>query len=191
MLSLPYNTGAGGYNGHRIYGAATYLANGRYLCFFDEDNWYDPHHISSMMGVLTTRGLQWVHALRKIIDNEGRVIGRDNCQSLGRWAAWDDPARHLVDVNCYLIRCDIAVKLSPIWQYHSIKGFNRGPDFVLCENLLKRFPDFDSSGHYTVNYKVENTASSARASYFVMGNEVMRQRFPDGFPWAKYGAADG
>lgn len=35
VLTLPYNLGGGGFNGHRVYGAAPYLARGRYVCFLD------------------------------------------------------------------------------------------------------------------------------------------------------------
>ena len=73
-----------------------------------------------MMETLTTHGLQWVYALRKIIDGDGRIIGRDDCQSLGRWATYNDSAAHLIDVNCYLIRRDIALTLSPVWYRRSL-----------------------------------------------------------------------
>ena len=70
VLSLPYNTGARGFNGHRIYGAALFLINGRYVCFLDEDNWLDADHIATLMARITTGGLQWAYALRKIVDAE-------------------------------------------------------------------------------------------------------------------------
>ena len=38
VIELPYPTGTDRYNGHRIYGAATYLCRGDYVCFLDEDN---------------------------------------------------------------------------------------------------------------------------------------------------------
>ena len=185
LLTLPYNTGADGFNGHRIYGAMTHLVHGRYVCFLDEDNWFDPNHISLMMEMLTARGLQWVYALRKIFEGDGPIIGRDDCQSLGRWATWYDPAVHLVDVNCYLVRHDIALALNTLWHRRSIPELREGPDFQLCKNLMAKYPDFDTSGLYTVNYKVGNTDISATEEFFVEGNEVMRQRHPDGYPWAR------
>ena len=37
VLTLPYNTGHSQYNGHRIYGAMTFIAEGEYLCFLNND----------------------------------------------------------------------------------------------------------------------------------------------------------
>jgi len=48
VLQLPYATGADGYLGHRVYGSCSYLAQGEYLCFLDEDHWFAPDHIVSL-----------------------------------------------------------------------------------------------------------------------------------------------
>ena len=39
-IELPYPTGLDGFQGHRIYGGAPYLARGDLICFLDEDNWW-------------------------------------------------------------------------------------------------------------------------------------------------------
>ena len=49
MLVLPKPTGKEQYNGHRIYGASTFLAEGDYICYLDEDNWLEPNHIESLV----------------------------------------------------------------------------------------------------------------------------------------------
>lgn len=38
LLPLPFNTGGGGYNGHRIYGACFFLASSPFVAMLDEDN---------------------------------------------------------------------------------------------------------------------------------------------------------
>ena len=39
-IELLYPTGLDGFQGHRIYGGAPYLARGDLICFLDEDNWW-------------------------------------------------------------------------------------------------------------------------------------------------------
>ena len=183
LLTLPYNTGANGFVCHRIYGAAPYLANGRYISFLDDDNWFEPDHIASMMTEITTRGLQWSYALRNIVDADGVHLGQDNSQSLGRWSIWSDSEKFLVDVNCYLLRRDIALAHTPLW-YRRYRD-ELPPDFMLCRGLLENYPKFDGIGRYTVNYRVENSPLSMTREFFFEGNEAMKQRYPNGFPWVK------
>jgi len=72
LLVLPYATGKDNYNGHRIYGASTFLVNGKYVTFLDEDNYYEPDHIQSCVDVC--EGKEWVYSLRRIVDGEKNFI---------------------------------------------------------------------------------------------------------------------
>jgi tetratricopeptide (TPR) repeat protein len=181
VVQLPFNTGRDGFNGHRIYGAAVFLANGRYVAFLDEDNWFEQHHIALLMEQIESRGLEWSYALRNIVAVDGRFLMRDNCESLGRWPVWDEPGRHLVDMNCYMLRRDIAIALSPIF-YRRVPD-ERSPDFILCELLLERRKRFDTTGRFTVNYTVGSTPNSVSAAFFQTGNDAMRRRYPKRLPW--------
>ena len=183
LIALPFNTGAGGFKGHRIYGAAVYLASGRYVAFLDEDNWFEPDHIESLMRLTETGGLEWAYALRTIVDAEGREVAKDDCESLGKWPLWRDPATHFVDMNCYLLRRDIAIEFSPRFHRRSRDLFS--PDAALCQHLLKTRPRFDTNGAYTVNYTAASGPGSVVADFFLRGNALMRERYPAGFPWRK------
>ena len=55
ITTAPYNTGANGFYGHRIYAAYPHLVNQDYICFLDEDNWFEPNHIETMVEKLETR----------------------------------------------------------------------------------------------------------------------------------------
>jgi len=185
VIRLPFNTGTGGYLCHRIYGASVYLVNGRYIAFLDDDNWFEPHHIASLMELVESRGLEWCYALRNIVDANGDFVTQDNCQSLGRWP--DFGGTHLVDMNCYLLRRDIAIGASPIFHRRVFDGGN--VDFRLCRFLLDTAKRFDTNGDYTVNYTTGNTSLSVGADFFIAGNEQMMQRYTGGFPWRKGGRA--
>lgn len=180
-LTLPLNTGATGYCGHRIYAAAPYLVNSLYVAFLDEDNWFEPDHVSSLMATISSRGFAWAYALRKIVDAEGQFIANDDCESLGQWPTWNDPNNHLVDVSCYMVRRDLAVAVSPLW-YRRFRD-EENPDFVICRQLLKDHPQCGTNGRYTVNYRVGSSSASVSAEFFLTGNAHMAQRFKQPFPW--------
>ncbi|MFB2922989.1 MULTISPECIES: glycosyltransferase [Aerosakkonema] len=74
VVTWPYATGKDRFNGHRIYGANCYLANGDYLVFLDEDNWVDENHISSLVELVSKWQLDWAYSLRKILDRQGNFI---------------------------------------------------------------------------------------------------------------------
>lgn len=181
VMELPYNTGGEYYNGHRIYGAAPYLVGGHFVAFLDEDNWYEPHHIRSLVAEVARGGLAWAYALRRIVNAEGAFLANDDCESLGQWPAWFRPGEHHVDTNCYLLRRDVAVATSAIW--HRRAGDLPSPDRALCKRLLDDWPRCGTNGRYTVNYRVEMTPRSATARFFREGNAVMQQRYGGEFPW--------
>lgn len=181
LCTLPLNVGSGGYCGHRVYGAFPSLVRGEYLAFLDEDNYFDPGHIASLMEPITRDGLSWTYALRRLVDFQGGVVADDDCESLGEWAAWNNPNVHLVDTNCYLVRRDIAIQLGVVWFRRFRDQVN--PDFVFCAELMKRFPRYKTNGLSTVNYRLGSTAESVSREFFLAGNEEMRKRYGDSLPW--------
>lgn len=185
VLELPFNVGSGGFNGHRSYAALSFLVNGRYVAFLDNDNWLDADHVASLMSRITAEGLAWAYSLRKIVDGESRFIANDDCESLGLWPTWYDARLHLVDVNCYMLRRDIAVALSPLW-YRRFRD-EESPDFTLCRQLFKDHPRCGCTGRYTVNYRAGSSVLSVKADFFVHGNNLIRQRYGERMPWRMAG----
>jgi tetratricopeptide (TPR) repeat protein len=183
FLALPINIGGGGFNGHRVYGAAPFLVDGHFVAFLDEDNWFEPEHVASLMAKITAQGLSWAYALRRIVDADGQFLTNDDCESLGQWPNWNRPDLHLVDANCYMLRRDVAIAMSPLWYRRF--GEMLSPDFAICDQLLKEYPRCCCCGRYTVNYRVAMTADSMSAQFFFAGNTAIRQRFGDSFPWSE------
>ena len=104
IINLPFSIGKDRWNGHRIYGAGTYIADGDYVCFLDDDNTLEPNHIQSCFDVIPNYGIQsptgWSYSLRKIVSLSGEYLCNDDCESLGNWASVINPQDFFVDVNC-------------------------------------------------------------------------------------------
>ena len=182
-ITLPHPTGLDGFNGHRIFGASSYLARHEFIAFLDEDNWWDPHHLSSLMRLIIEHNLDWAYALRKIVDTDGAFITNDECESLGIWKACIGDFRH-VDTSCYLLKRMDALSLSPIWYKQFRGGSTPTPDAIICNKLVDYNTSFGTPGLYSVNYRLGGSERSVRKDFFTQGNEAMRQRYPQGFPWA-------
>lgn len=182
ILHLPVNTGAGGWNGHRIYAAMSFLSDGTHISFLDEDNWLEPGHISSMVHVLqtSTPPLDGVFCLRKICDFEGRYICDDLCESLGSH-------RHSVmhaqdffcDTSCLLISKHLAADVANLWNVPA-RPEQRGmagkaeADRAISQVLLRQ-RKFKGTRRATLNYRLGGSVQSVNADFFKQGNQIKPQ----------------
>ncbi len=183
LIDLPYPTGKDQYNGHRIYGAMTYIANGEFLCFLDEDNWYEPNHIETLVDVIS-KGNKWTYSLRKIVSQEGEYICNDDCESLGKWTSVINDK--FIDVNCFMIPKAAALGFSPYW-YRRARHPQEQPevDRILSPFMMQNLPEFDTNGQYTINYRVASRGDSVQAEFFLKGNEMMSKQYNGDLPWTK------
>lgn len=182
-FSLPYNTGYDQYNGHRIYGAMSYIAEGEFLCFLDQDNWFEDYHIESLVEVIK-QGNQWAYSLRKIVGQDGNYICNDDCESLGKWESV--LGDKFIDVNCYMIPKMAAIGFSPYW-YRRARHPQEQPevDRILSAFMMQNLKKFDTSGLYSVNYRVASRLDSVQSDFFIKGNEMMRNKMNGECPWRK------
>jgi len=184
VLQLPFSTGKKGWKGHRIYGAAPFLALSDYVCWLDDDNWFDPDHIASLVEVAGQADAPWAFSLRKIVDPSGNFVALDQCESLGNLhPTFISQSDYLVDTNCYFLRHNVAVQFSAIWNREARPLSGPPPDRLLCQTLMKNLPKAPSTRRYTVNYRVGSPIQKVGIDFFLKGNEAMRRRYPKGLPW--------
>lgn len=174
LFVLPENTGAAGYHGHRIYAAFSHLVGTDYLLFLDEDNWFEPGHVASMVEVLESGRLDWCWCLRRVVDRQGRHLLYDDCINLGPWGALN---LRLVDTSAYCLRRPVAVAVSAAWHRPWIA------DRACFAQLEQQFPAFACTGRYTLNYRLSLKPKAATIELFEHGNALSRRRYPHGFPW--------
>ena len=186
VVTLPEATGLDNWNGHRIYAAASFLVNTAFVCFLDEDNFFEPDHVASLVAaVRATPGGRWAFALRNVVDADGAFVCRDECESLGSLhPPFNAPGDGHVDANCYLLGRELAVLVAPLWYGPTRPGGGRPePDRAVARALLARARPACTNRRHTVNYTAGNRPDSVPAEFFRYGNEAMRWRYPGGLPW--------
>lgn len=176
FLPLAENTGANRYFGHRIYAGVGHLVNQDYIIYLDQDNWLDNNHVELMMNIIEENDLDWCYSLRKIYDKDGNYLFNDDCESLGKWPTWFNNNMHHVDTNCYCVKREIAIRLGSLWHQ------GKGADTIFFLNLNRHFQKYNTTGKYTVNYRLGSNEVSVKKDFFEKGNQFMSAKFSK-FPW--------
>jgi hypothetical protein len=91
----------------------TYMANARYVSYLDDDNWWNPIHLQSLLE--SVKGKEWAYANRWFVQQDTRkVMCADEWESVGpqrgifadRFGGWVDP-------NCLIfdkLACEPAIR---------------------------------------------------------------------------------
>ena len=145
-MMLPENVGGNGWYGHRVYAAMPLMVNADYILFLDEDNWFEPNHVETMINKIKSKDLMWAYSLRKIYDERGQYVCDDDCEALGRYPAFYDHLLNFVDTNCYCFKRDYLVNVA-----HNFYG-QWGADRKFYKAAASALPSFGCTGEATVNY---------------------------------------
>lgn len=177
VMVLPFNTGKGGWNGHRIYASMPFLVDFENVAFLDEDNWYDPDHIKNLRAAMDQDPqVEWAFSLRKIVDADGNFVMNDNCESLGTLChtilAWED---FLVDTSCYLLKTKLAQAAAMQWMRKARPENDMEVDRALVKTLMTR--PHKAVAKHSVNYTASSSNASVTADFFIKGNNVLRYDF--------------
>jgi glycosyltransferase involved in cell wall biosynthesis len=173
-MKLPENVGGNGWYGHRVYAAMPLMVNADYILFLDEDNWFEPNHVETMINKIKSKDLMWSYSLRRICDERGQYVFDDDCESLGRYPTFYDHLLNFVDTNCYCFKHEYLVNIA-----HSFYG-KWGADRGFYKAAAEHLPSFGCTGEATVNYR----APDRLFEMFRTGNEQMKKSYGD-LPWRK------
>lgn len=181
FVSTPENTGKNGFYGHRIYAAYPHLINSDYIFFLDEDNWYEPDHVSSLVDVLEDqkRDNRFAFSLRKIYDVNKKYITDDNCEALGMWPIYfsHEDHQYLIDTSAFAFKREFIQQTCHHW--HSGWGGDRKFFYKVMGTT------FATNHKHTLCYRLDGNPGSVNADFFIKGNEAQKQYYKDGFPWLK------
>lgn len=173
---LPHNVGAGGWNGHRVYGSWPWLVDADYVAYLDDDNFWDTDHLRLLLRSVVNAKVPWAHCLRRIVTQDGTHVAPDNCESLGgichTVCGRDD---RLIDTNCYLITRKLAIETSECWNSKFRSGEPEA-DRQLARTLLSTAPHVCVRRH-SVAYRVGSTPGSVSKQFFIDGNAAFGYDF--------------
>jgi glycosyltransferase involved in cell wall biosynthesis len=191
-MVLPYNTGANGFYGHRIYAAIGNLVNSEYVIYLDEDNWFEPDHVETQIKTIQEKQVTWSYSLRKIYEDDpaqqhsigvaAQYICDDNCESLGKWPVYVSLENYLIDTSSYCVSREIAVKIGAAW-YNGDNSGKWGSDRNFFANVKHYFPNFACTQKHTLCYSLGGNEKSVTKDFFLKGNQIMLEKYPNGFPW--------
>ena len=178
---LHENTGANGLNGQRIYAAFPQLINTDYIFFLDQDNWYEPNHVESLVSLMEQNNLDWSYSLRKIYTEDKQYVADDNCESLGKWPIFfthDDP-QYLIDTSAFAFKRQFIQKTCHLW-YSGPWGEDRR-----YLEAVKHNSRWDTTCDHTLCYRLNGNTKSVTADLFIAGNEKQQKFYNNNFPWVK------
>ncbi len=176
-VHLPNANGTGGYGMAPVFALAPFVVDEDIIFYLDDDNWYEPDHIESLVEIIEKHNLGWAYSLRKIVDNEGNWICDDNCESLGCHP--NATGHYLVDNSCYAVRTAIARKHSHAWYVPVVS------DRAFQSELMRARIKCGGTGKHSVNYRLSHDGTGGMSTNkFIANNEWMRQHRPD-FEWTK------
>lgn len=188
ITTAPFNTGGNGFYGHRIYAAYPHLVDHDYIAFLDDDNWFEPNHIETLIEKLEEKNYDWVYSLRKVYDNEDKYLADDCCESIGRWPIWftqDNPQQHqnLVDTSSYLFRRDFLTQVSSHWNF----GWGGDRRFFMIVTREMGHDNYGTTGLHTLNYRLPDIqkAYGGDTKFFEKGNEAVKQYYGGKYPWTE------
>jgi glycosyltransferase involved in cell wall biosynthesis len=177
IMTLPYNTGANGFYGHRIYSGIPHLVNADYIFFLDEDNWYEPDHVKSLVEVLDA-GNNFAYSFRKIYDQDKKYIADDNCEALGKWPIYfsHDNPQYLVDTSSFAFERKFLEQTCHFW--HSGWGGDRRYFYA-----VRDFAKYDTNYKHTLCYRTDSNPNSPDAEFFIEGNKKQLEHYEGKLPW--------
>jgi len=184
IMILPYNVGANGWYGHRVYAAIGHLINTDYVAFLDEDNWYAPDHIASLVDCIQEEpGAEFVYSYRKVWTADKTESLEDNCESLGMWPVWVSeqeeklmPHCH-VDTSSYLFKREFLINHGHMWHH----GWGADRRFFQYATQKARVKNYSTFKH-TLNYRLDGNTGSVNLDFFKKGNKFMKKYYGE-YPW--------
>ena len=169
--------GGNGWAGQRWLSAAPHLITEDVTFFCNDDDWFDPDHVKSIMDKID-EGYDWAYILRSVYDKDGQFLFDDNCEALGELHdTWNIPGHRFVDWCMWGMRTDLLKQISIVLNNPSPQV-----DRMFYATAKQLFPNFTSTNQHTFNFRLGGHCGVQR-EFFEFGNGEMLKRFNGKLPW--------
>ena len=169
--------GGNGYAGQRWLAAAPQLITEDVTFFCNDDDWYSPDHVKSIMDRID-EGYDWAYSLRSVHDKEGNFLFDDNCEALGElhdtwnihghrfvdWCMWGMKTEYLKQLAILLNRPDPTV------------------DRQFYQAATRIVPKFASTNKHTFHFRMGGSCN-VQPEFFIEGNKRILEKFDGKLPW--------
>ena len=185
VIVSPENTGktGGNFYGHRIYAAYPHLLNSDYILFLDEDNWYEPNHVQTLIETIESKNLDFSFSLRKIFNPERTYLLDDNCESLGKWPIFMSRSsphgpQYLIDTSSFCFKRQFIQSTCHFWHH----GWGGDRHYLYS---VKDKAKYDTNGKHTLCYRLDGNPNSVTKEFFETGNKTQQAYYEGKYPWLK------
>lgn len=185
VVVTPENTGktGGNFYGHRIYAAYPHLINSDYILFLDEDNWYEPNHVQSLIETIESKNLDFSFSLRKIFNPERKYLLDDNCESLGKWPIFmsrhsPHGLQYLIDTSSFCFKRQFIQATCHFWHH----GWGGDRHYFYS---VKDKAKYDTNGKHTLCYRLDGNPNSVTEEFFKTGNKTQQAYYEGKYPWLR------
>lgn len=157
VMVLPWNVGANGFYGHRVYAAISHLLNTDYVMFLDEDNYYNPLHVNDCLSKIKEDNYDFVFSHRKVVEKNGAFVCRDRFESIG------DYPLYLVDTSSYCFNRNFLINAGHLWHW----GWGADRRFF---QVVKDRAKYACTDEATLVYRLDGNPGSPTRDFFETGN---------------------
>jgi len=167
--------------GRRLYAASAFLVNEDVTFFCNDDDWYKPNHVQSIMAKID-EGYDWAYCLRSVYDKDGVYVLDDDCEALGELHdCWQAQGHRFVDWCMWGMKTE---NLKMIASVLAQPGW--GGDRKFYATAKQVFPKFTWSGERTFCFRLGGNEYSVDRGFFEKGNYTMLQKYDNKLPWLNH-----
>jgi len=167
--------------GRRLYAASALLVNEDVTFFCNDDDWYKPNHVQSIMSKID-EGYDWAYCLRSVYDKDGAYLFDDDCEALGELHdCWQAQGHRFVDWCMWGMKTE---NLKMIASVLAQPGW--GGDRKFYATAKQVFPKFTWSGERTFCFRLGGNEYSVDRGFFEKGNYTMLRKYDNKLPWVTH-----
>jgi len=172
------NVGGKDIEGRRLLAASAFLVNEDVTFFCNDDDWYKPYHVQSIMKKID-EGYDWSYCLRSIYDKDAQYLFDDDCEALGELEdCWQATGHRFVDWCMWGMKTPVLKALANV-----LAQSGWGGDRKFYEAAKQVFPNFTWSGERSFCFRLGGNEYSVTKDFFEKGNYTMLNKYNNQLPW--------